>query len=152
MSQYVFSRRSLDFLQGVHPDLVAVAKRAIGLTSQDFSITQGVRTKSEQARLVVQKKSQTMDSKHLVQADGYGHAIDVVSYPVNWALEHFYPIAEAFRTAAKELNVKIRWGGSWQVLNETDKPTKTLVEEYVAVRRKAGQKSFIDAVHFELVK
>lgn len=152
MKHFVFSRRSLSHLNSVHPDLVAVAKRALALSEKDFSITSGVRDFDTQQRLVREGKSKTLRSKHLIQTDGYGHAIDIVPYPVDWTLEKFYPIAEAFRQAAKELNVKIRWGGSWDIINETDKPCKALVEAYSASKRKTGQKAFIDAVHFELVK
>lgn len=147
-----FSKNSLDKLQGVHPDLVRVIKRALELSEQDFSITQGVRSASEQKRLVAQSKSQTMNSKHLIQDTGFGHAIDVVPFPVNWDLETFYPIAEAVRKASKELSVKVRWGGAWVLLNNTEKPCSELVREYSDARRRVGNKVFIDAPHFELVQ
>jgi len=36
---YHLSKRSLGNLEGVHPDLVAVVKRAIEITEQDFSVS-----------------------------------------------------------------------------------------------------------------
>lgn len=146
-----FSKRSLDKLKGVHPDLVKVFEIAIKITKQDFSITQGVRTLTEQRKLVAQKKSQTLNSKHLVQQDGYGHAVDVVPYPVDWELEKFYPIAEAVKKAAEELGIKVRWGGAWILLNNQTLTPKQLVEEYSKARRKVGNKVFIDAPHFEIL-
>lgn len=147
----VFSKRSRDRLKGVHPNLVKVITRALEISSSDFSVTEGVRTIQRQKELVWQGKSQTMNSKHLVQSSGYGHAIDIVPYPVSWELEKFYPLAEAVRRAAKELNVNIRWGGCWVTLNDTSKPIKDLINEYSSQRRKQGKKPFIDCPHFELV-
>lgn len=146
-----FSNKSKEKLKGVHPDLVKVLELAITYTKQDFSITEGVRTKEQQAIYVRTGKSQTMNSKHLVQKDGYGHAIDVVPYPVSWELEKFYPIADAISKAAKELKVTVRWGGAWINLNSSNLSAKQLLDNYVKARKKAGNKVFIDAPHFEIV-
>lgn len=96
-------------LSGVHPDLVAVVKRAIQITDQDFSVTEGIRNINRQKQLVAEGKSTTMNSRHLT-----GHAVDLVPYPVSWDWEYFYPIAEAMETAAKELGVDLEWGGHWK--------------------------------------
>ena len=149
---FKFSKKSLERMNGVHPDLIKVIKRALELSTSDFSITEGVRSLKTQQEYVSAKKSQTMRSKHLVQPDGYGHAVDVVPYPVNWNLFAFYPITEAVRKASKELGIKVRWGGAWVNLDMTDKPVSELVQSYSDARRKAGNKIFIDAPHFELVK
>lgn len=150
---FVLSQRSLSRLDGVHPDLVRVVKRALELSKQDFSVLEGLRTAERQAQLVKQGLSQTTNSKHLKQTDGFGHAVDLTPW-VNGAVSfdwvYFYPIAEAVRVAAKELNVKIRWGGAWCVLNETTNDAKALVADYVAARRKQGKKAFNDGPHFEL--
>lgn len=146
-----FSNKSKEKLKGVHPDLIKVLELAITYTKQDFSITEGVRTKEQQAIYVRTGKSQTMNSKHLVQKDGYGHAIDVVPYPVSWELEKFYPIADAIAKAAKELKVTVRWGGAWINLNSSKLSAKQLLDNYVKARKKAGNKVFIDAPHFEIV-
>ena len=63
---FKLSKRSLDKLEGVHPKLVAVVKRAIETTTVDFGVTFGVRTVEEQERLVAAGRSQTMASKHLI--------------------------------------------------------------------------------------
>ena len=146
-----FSNKSKEKLKGVHPDLVKVLELAITYTKQDFSITEGVRTKEQQAIYVRTGKSQTMNSKHLVQKDGYGHAVDVVPYPVSWELEKFYPIADAIAKAAKELKVTVRWGGAWINLNSSNLTAKQLLNNYVKARNKTGNKVFIDAPHFEIV-
>ena len=147
-----FSKKSKEKMKGVHPDLVKVLELAITYTKQDFSITEGVRTKQQQAIYVQTGKSQTMNSKHLVQRDGYSHAVDVIPFPVSWDLEKFYVIADAVEKAAEQLNVKIRWGGAWTTfVNGVDDNEKEMVQKYSANRRKLKQQAFIDAPHFELV-
>ena len=69
---YRLSQRSMQNLSGVHPDLVAVVKRAIEITEQDFSVIEGIRNIDRQRKLVAQGKSQTMNSRHLT-----GHAVDL---------------------------------------------------------------------------
>lgn len=147
---YQFGKSSIQKLQGVHPDLVKVMNLAIQKSSQDFSITEGVRTLERQKELLAKKLTQTLNSNHIKQADGFGHAVDVAPYPLSWDLEKFYPIVEAVRAAAKELGVRVRWGGAWAVLNDSAKSPKDLVNEYSAERRKLGKKAFIDGPHFEL--
>src|SRR6056297_1006717 len=106
------SERSLSRLDGVHPDLIAVVKRAIEITEVDFGVTQGTRTLAQQEEYVRTGKSQTMNSKHLPQSDGYSHAVDVVAYigsDIGWELNLYDNIADAFAKAAKELGVSGRW-------------------------------------------
>lgn len=149
-SGFTLSSASTARLAGVNDNLVQVVKRALTLSSQDFLVLEGVRSKERQAELVKKGASQTMNSKHIT-----GHAVDLVPIidgAMSWEWVDFYPIAEAMRMAAKELGVKVRWGGAWDVtLNDTDMPTKGLVENYTASRRRQGKKAFIDGPHFELV-
>jgi len=107
-SSYSLSQRSMQNLSGVHPDLVAVVKRAIEITEQDFSVIEGVRNIERQRQLVAKGASQTMNSRHLT-----GHAVDLAPYPLSWDWEYFYPIADAMKQAAEELNVDLEWGGDW---------------------------------------
>lgn len=148
---FKFSGKSLQKLEGVHPDLVKVVKRALELSTIDFSVLEGVRTSERQKTLVSSGKSFTMQSKHIVQADGYGHAVDLVPHPISWLVDNYYPIAEAIQKSAKELNVKIKWGGSWCLLN-TDIEPKDQLYLYIQNCKKHRKKVFIDAPHFELVK
>jgi len=112
-SGFRFSQRSLDNLKGVHKDLQALAHRALELTTVDFTVIDGLRTREEQDRLVASGASQTMNSRHLT-----GHAIDVAPYvdgDISWDWDDYYPMADAFIQAAKELDIRIRWGGNWRV-------------------------------------
>lgn len=148
---FKFSQRSLNNLKGVHPNLVKVMNLALKLSKKDFTITEGLRTKERQQSLIKQGLSQTLNSKHLAQSDGYGHAIDLVPYPVSWELVDFYPIVEAVREASKQLSINVRWGGAWVTLNNTVKSPSEVIQEYSNERRKVGKKAFIDAPHFELI-
>ena len=121
--KYTLGKTSLSKLEGVHPSLVKVIKLAIQKTTQDFSVNEGLRSLDRQKRLVAAGASRTLNSKHLKQADGYGHASDLIPWgdfdgngtnEISWSWEHFYPIAEAMRAAAKELNIRVRWGGCWE--------------------------------------
>ena len=105
---YSLGVKSKQRMIGVHPDLVAVVERAIEITEQDFSVTEGIRTIERQRKLVAEGKSRTMNSRHLT-----GHAVDLVPYPVSWDWVYFYPIADAMKEAAEELGVDLTWGGDW---------------------------------------
>ena len=106
---YTLGKRSLQNLSGVHPDLVAVVKRAIEITEQDFSVIEGIRNINRQRELVKTGKSTTMNSRHLT-----GHAVDIAPWPISWDWEYFYPIADAMKQAAEELEVELEWGGDWK--------------------------------------
>ncbi len=106
---YKLGQRSLQNLSGVHPDLVAVVKRAIEITEQDFSVIEGIRNIDRQRQLVKSGASQTMNSRHLT-----GHAVDIAPYPLSWDWPQFYPIADAMKQAAEELEVDLEWGGDWR--------------------------------------
>ena len=74
------SKRSLERLEGVHPKLVETVKKAIEYTEVDFGCIYGVRDLATQEKLFKSGKSQTMKSKHLIQDDGYSHAVDLMAY------------------------------------------------------------------------
>ena len=65
MSKFSLSKKSESRLFGVHPDLVAVVRRAIEITEVDFSVGEGLRTIERQKELVAKGASQTMKSRHL---------------------------------------------------------------------------------------
>ena len=72
---FALGAKSLAELAGVDPRLVAVVKRAIEISPQDFAVHDGLRTEAEQTALVRAGASQTMNSMHRKQADGFGHAV-----------------------------------------------------------------------------
>jgi peptidoglycan L-alanyl-D-glutamate endopeptidase CwlK len=80
-----------------------------------------VRTPQRQRELYAQGRTKpgkvvtwTLTSNHFVRADGFGHAVDLCPWPVDWNdLEKFDAIAKAMFAAAAELGVRIRWGADW---------------------------------------
>lgn len=151
---FIFGTHSKRELEGVKRDLVRVTRRALALTEQDFTVHDGIRAVEEQREYVARGVSQTMDSLHLPQDDGQGHAVDLVPYingKIRWELEACYMIAVAMRAAAKEFGVPILWGGCWQRLDLSTVTPATMVEEYVTKRRRQGRRPFIDAPHYQLI-
>lgn len=122
---YKFSKRSLKNLIGVHPKLVKLMEEAITNSPYDFMITQGLRTLSEQKRLVAQGKSKTMKSYHLV-----GKAVDIaliINGVVSWDFALYREVAKHIKKIAKEQGVNITWGGDWK--NFKDGPHFQIEEE-----------------------
>jgi peptidoglycan L-alanyl-D-glutamate endopeptidase CwlK len=155
---YSLGAQSRAELAGVHPDLVRVVERAIAITKQDFSVHDGLRTEAEQNAYVKKGVSQTMKSMHMRQADGFGHAVDLVPFingKLRWEWPPIYVIAAAVRQAAVELGVKVRWGGCWETINSlgsTPKQLEAAVAAYGARQRARGRKAFTDGPHFELAR
>lgn len=150
-------------LARVHPDLVECVLRAIQISAVDFTVMQGVRTLAEQARHVAAGTSRTMASKHLIQADGHGHAVDLVPWVGGadgrpaWDWEGCYAIAAAMRLAASDHGVKLVWGGVWdRPLSELDPAAaagmKTAHLDYVRGWETAhpGKRALQDGPHFEI--
>lgn len=111
MSDFIFGPRSEERLQGVHADLVKVVRRALELSTVDFSVSEGLRTKERQAELYKDGKSKTMNSRHIT-----GHAVDL--YPTakagkDWAPADFAPVVAAMRSASHELGIPIVHGADW---------------------------------------
>jgi peptidoglycan L-alanyl-D-glutamate endopeptidase CwlK len=116
MPKFIFGSASEKNLQGVHPDLVQLARAALALSPVDFKITEGRRTIERQRQLVAEKKSQTMNSRHIT-----GHAIDVFALPTpagSWDMKYYKQIADAFKQASDGLTIPVEWGGNWTTLRD----------------------------------
>jgi len=112
--------RSEKNLAGVHPQLVAVVRRAAQLLELggglSFIVTEGLRTEARQKQLVAAGASRTMNSRHLT-----GHAVDLaakVGSTVRWDWPLYPQLAGAMKNAALELGVTIAWGGDWKTLKD----------------------------------
>lgn len=154
---YTLGNKSRAELVGVHPQLVKLVERAIAITGQDFSVHDGLRTEAEQREYVRRGVSKTMNSKHRKQADGFGHAVDLVPFingQLRWEWRPIFVIASAVRAAAVELGVDLIWGGVWdrdfETLAGSPKDMEIAVNAYVARRRGVGKTAFIDGPHYEL--
>jgi peptidoglycan LD-endopeptidase CwlK len=149
---FVLGPRSRQRLNGVDPRLIRVVERAIGYSTVDFGVHEGLRTLARQRELVKAGASKTMNSKHLV-----GRAVDLVPWvsgSFRWEWPFIYPIAVAMRRAAVELDVKLTWGGIWdrhlETLPADNDGMKKAVNAYVDRRRALGRSAFLDGPHFEL--
>lgn len=155
---FSLGQKSLSELRGVHPRLVQCVQLAIQRSVVDFGVHDGLRTPQEQREYLRTGTSTTMNSKHLQQRDGYGHAVDLVPYingKLRWEWEPIYRIAAAMCSAARELQLPLRWGGVWDRRFPQDfagsvGDMRFQVEGYVARRKAAGKRAFIDGPHFEL--
>lgn len=153
---YKLSQRSLGRLDGVHPKLQEVVRLAIEYTTVDFGVTYGVREVEEQARLVASGRSQTMKSKHLVQDDSFGHAVDVVAYDgpdVVWEINVYDDICDAFRKAAIVVGVAVKWGAAWSEgdIRNYKGTSEEAMNAYIDLRRSQSRRPFLDGPHFELI-
>lgn len=120
---FYLGKTSLSNLSGVHPDLVRVVKRAITITKIDFGVTEGLRTYERQMEMLSRGKSKTKHSKHLMQADGYSHAVDLYCRDnkgnVTWKYEWFRLVIQAMFTAAIIEGVMIKAGGLWRTFQDS---------------------------------
>jgi hypothetical protein len=149
MPQFTLGKRSRAELVGVHPDLVRVVEHAIRITPIDFSVIDGVRTLDEQRAYVASGASRTMHSRHLT-----GHAVDLAAYvgnKIRWEQALLCSIAIAMRDAARAEGVPLRWGGCWSpLLTDSDLDPEDLIAQYIDRKRRAAEKPFVDAPHYEL--
>jgi peptidoglycan L-alanyl-D-glutamate endopeptidase CwlK len=110
------AQRSELKLKGVHPDLVAIVRKADEMGAR-FHVTCGMRTLDEQKALVAAGKSKTMKSRHLT-----GHAVDVVAVTddgVSYDMDDMTAVARKMKSAAADLGIPIEWGGDWKSFVDT---------------------------------
>lgn len=158
---YPLTKRDMDRMEGLHPDMKRVVVRAAEITPVQFFVNETVRS-DEQCRInygkgrnaaqlklkgIAAKYAQPRvpkvtwlinpyNSKHCKQADGYGHAIDLYAHPFsqNQSKKDTYAIAAAMLQAAAELKVPMRWGKDWDMDGKYEEKGET------------------DGPHFELVR
>jgi len=112
----VLGQRSLSRLEGVHPDLVRVVKKAAAMSSLDFTVLEGLRTLDRQKQLMAAGATKTMNSRHLT-----GHAVDLapmIGGTVRWDWPLYHQLAAVVKDAAKAENVPIQWGGDWRTFKD----------------------------------
>lgn len=123
-----FGARSQENLLGVHPKLVILAPFALIASPYDFSIIEGRRALERQRFLFDNGDSDTMDSKHLAQDDGYSHALDFMASgdlngdglinhqdkSIAWNRELYTAIWSGWQLSALSLGILVRWGGEFK--------------------------------------
>lgn len=115
-----------------HPDLQRLFRRVV--EHWDCTVIEGKRSEARQRINVATGASKTMQSKHVYPLDGPSLAADVAPYPIKWKdRERFFAFAGFVIGTAREMGIKIRWGGDW----DSD--------------RDFAEETFDDLPHFELV-
>lgn len=126
---YSFSEISKKRLKTCHPQLQMLFEDII--KEHDCSILEGHRTYTKQKQLYAEGKSKVKVSKHNHKPS---LAVDVAPYPVDFNnFPPFYNFAKIVLNKAKQLGIKIRWGGDWDMDGDTT------------------DQQFNDLVHFELI-
>lgn len=133
--------RSLANYSGVHPDLRRVIDRAAAdaTPDQDFTIIEGVRSRQQMAvnygkgrtaaecvaKGVPAECAQPQLSKvtwlndpyksnHGVHSDGFGHACDIMPYPIDWNdMARIHVLVGQMKAAAAAEGVSIVCGADW---------------------------------------
>lgn len=134
MTTRPFGKHSELYLSQAHPDLQFLFRQVNNV--YQCTILSGGRTITEQQALVKKGLSKTMNSKHLIQKDGFCWALDVAPDPVDFErksynLDMIYFAGRVFEMA-RQLGIDIIYGGDW---NENNLISDT---------------SFLDLDHFEL--
>lgn len=159
MSDFHLGKNSRMLLAGVHNDLAGVVQGAIEISGIDFKVLCGLRSASDQAALVASGASRTLNSKHIRQVDGWGHAVDlvpIINGAISWRWEHFYPIASAMSHAARDLSVAVTWGGCWDRLlnelraDELENEIDAYKARFHANPKNHGKPAFLDGPHFQI--
>lgn len=104
--------RSLSRLEGVHPDLVRIVKRAAAISDLDFTVLEGLRTLERQKKLRAEGASKTMNSRHLT-----GHAVDlapIIDGKVSWDWPLYHRLSKIVKAAAAVERLPVQWGGDWR--------------------------------------
>ena len=107
---------TLSRLMGCHPDLIRVIEKAATMSGKPFVVTEGLRSRERQEKLVAEGKSQTMHSRHLT-----GHACDLAIIQGGkavWDWKSYEVLAGDVKAAAALLKVPIEWGGDWKTLKD----------------------------------
>jgi peptidoglycan L-alanyl-D-glutamate endopeptidase CwlK len=107
----ILGQRSLSRLEGVHPDLVRVVKKAAAMSDIDFTVLEGLRTLERQKQLFAAGASTVLNSRHLT-----GHAVDLaplLNGEVSWDWPLYHRLAKIVKAASAVERVPLTWGGSW---------------------------------------
>lgn len=132
---FKLSQRSLDRLKGVDANLVRVVKRAIEISEVDFLVVEGLRTREQmminwgKGRTAAELAVHGIPASYAKPKEGKvtwlknpfasnhakGRAVDLLPAPFDWKVgSNFTKMAQAMKTAAAELGVKLEWGGDWK--------------------------------------
>ncbi len=155
---YRHGAKSNERLKTLYPPLRECVELAITISIQDWVVLETDRTLATQKQYLAKGSTRTLKSKHLLQPDGFAHAVDLGAWDgekVIWGFDDYFEIAQAVDQAASRLGIAghVRWGAVWdRVLDDFGGLTKAdyvkAVDEY-KVRHKGPD--FLDGPHYEWV-
>ena len=128
---YSFSQRSLDNLKNVDKRLVDICNELIKI--KDFTVIESHRSIERQQELFKKGFSKIDGIKKKGKHNYFPSlAIDIIPFkkghnPFDGSKESdlmFNELAKQFKEVARQLNIKIQWGGDWEFI---DKPHFELV-------------------------
>lgn len=123
MGNFTFSKRSIERMKGVNPELVAVFLEAIKYSPVDFGIPQygGLRTKEEQNGLFAKNVS-NCDGINNISNHQRGQALDFYAFvngKSSWNKVHLSMVASCILSTAKrmkkegKISIELTWGGAF---------------------------------------
>lgn len=152
--EFYLSAKSDGLLELAHPNIRRVVRRAIKKSKVDFKVAETLRTLDQQKQNVANGVSWTLDSKHLKQADGYAHAVDlwaIVNGSVSWAWPLYFRIAEAMQDASFDEGIPLIWGGCWdRKLATLGSNLEAASAEYVQRQTALKKRANLDGPHYQL--
>jgi peptidoglycan L-alanyl-D-glutamate endopeptidase CwlK len=146
---------SMQRLVGVHPNLVRVILTAAKDCPVRYEVVEGLRSLTRQRELYNKGRltpgpivTKTMDSKHLKQWDGFGHAVDICPFKDGKFLwndqKGFEAMFHHINKVAKNLKINLITGSDWDdnlVMDHLER------EAYI---KKHGRAPLVDWPHWEL--
>lgn len=156
MTTFRLGSVSASRLEDCQVDLARTIRRAIELTTVDFSVHETLRTLERQRALVAAGASRTLNSHHLPDKYGMAHAADLVPFiegKLQWQEAACIEVARAMHRAAKMFGVPVTWGGVWDLeLTRLDAgDLEGEIDSYVArFRKDHGRRPLVDMPHFQV--
>lgn len=149
-------------LGSVNHMLARVAHGALTKSPYDFGITEGLRTPTQQLQRYTDKSSPLNGIRKGDIVDGvkgtgqsmhqFRLAFDIAAYvdgKYTFEMDYYIPIAEAMRDEAIRLDVKILWGGCWDMPLNDIVNVRAAMNRYKRRKIAEGKTPFIDACHFQ---
>lgn len=137
---FYLGKTSLARCYKLHPQLFACVALAITFCDVDFTVSETVRSADRQRKLYygTPKRTWTLHSKHMIQKDRFGHAVDLVPLTKNGDADwtKCAVVKAAMFKAADTLGIKLRWGGDWNQNGDS---------------RDEHQRGSYDGPHFEII-
>jgi len=170
---FALGPKSIANMAHLHPTMVKMAHLAIAISPIDWGFTEPLcRTLAQQKEKVRLGYSKTLKSNHLIQPDGFGHAVDCVPWingaftwgdpkRFGWPVEidgvtryPFFEITAAWREVAivedKPLVSGLVWDRDLRSLPAGWKGIRDATAAYQGRRKALGKTAFLDGPHIQL--